>query len=102
MLQKAGLEALFGAGSLISHDARKKPHDRVEYDLRRSLAAGQDIVADGDLFEVARLDDAFIDAFEAAANDHHAVAGCQFAHALLRQRRSARRHQQAWAGITPR
>ncbi len=75
VLQKAGFEAFLGAGRLVAHDAGKQAHDRIEQRQRRGFAARQDEVAERDFLEVARVDDALVDALEATADDDRARAG---------------------------
>ena len=95
-------ETLFVARHRIAHDARQQPHDRVEQNQRRRLAAGQDIVADRNLLQGTRLDHPLVDAFEAAADDQCTRPNRQLAHLGLRQRPSARAHQQPWPRIAGR
>ena len=74
VLQKPGLEAFGIRAFHVAHDARDQPDDGVEHGDRTDLAAGEDVITDGDLFEVPRIDHPLVDAFKAAANDHGARA----------------------------
>ena len=69
VFEQAGFEALLLARLLIAHDAGQQAHDRVEQDHRRRFAARKHVVADRDFLELACLDDPFVDALEAAADD---------------------------------
>jgi len=75
---KPPFEALMQARLLVPHDARQHADNGIEQDHRRRLAAGEDIVADGDFLELARIDHPLVHAFETAADDHRAWA---FGHA---------------------
>ncbi len=64
---------------LIAHDARQDAHDRIQQDQRRRLAAGENIVADRDLLELAPVDHPLVDAFETPADDDQRLARPQVA-----------------------
>ena len=68
----------------------------------RDLAAGEHVVADRDLGEVPRFDDALVDALEPPAQDHRARTARERRHPRLRERHAARAHQQARAGVVRR
>src|SRR3954453_16384738 len=53
----------------IAHDPGQKADDGVEDDHCRELAAGKDIIADGDLLEALGRDDPLVDALETAGNE---------------------------------
>ena len=67
------------ARGFLAHDAGKQPHAGIEQHHGGDLAAGQHVIADRDLFEAARLDDALVDALEAAADDDDAGTGREIA-----------------------
>ena len=83
MFKQAGLKALGFAGHGIAHDAGQEPDDRIENDDCRSLAAGEDIIADRDFFEIPGLDQPFVHPFETSAKQDRARTGSKFAHPCL-------------------
>ena len=67
VFQQAG-DVRLGADRLgFAHDPGDQPDDGVGDDHSRDLAAGQDVVADGDLFINKSLPDSFIHTFVAPA-----------------------------------
>ena len=54
--------------------------DRLDEDHRGQLAAGEDVVADGDLAVDAVLDEALVDPFVAAGHEDEARMGGELAH----------------------
>jgi hypothetical protein len=57
----------------VAEDAREQADDGVDDDGCGELAAGEDVVADGELFVTEELADALVDAFVAAADEDDAV-----------------------------
>ena len=49
---------------VLPHDARQQAHAGVDHRDRRRLAARENEIAEADLFQLARIDDALIDPFE--------------------------------------
>ena len=76
-----------------------QPNASIEQDHRAKLAARQDIVADADGFEIARLEDALVETFEAAAQEDRSAAGGESADAGLGQRSAARGQRKHRAAI---
>src|ERR1700730_3886687 len=102
IFQQPRLEALIGARRLLAPHAGQQPHAGVEQRIGGDLASGQYEVADGNLFQAARGDDALIDALVAAADEYQPGPAGERAHAALRQRPAARCKQNARARIARR
>ena len=66
-------EAFVAAGVGVAEDAGEEADGGVEEDGRGEFAAGEDVVADGELFVAEELRDALVDAFVAAAEEDDAV-----------------------------
>src|SRR6202049_3525515 len=97
IFQQPRLEALVGARRLLAHHSGQQPHAGVEQRVGGDLTSGQYEVADGNLFQAARGDDALIDALVAAADEHQPGPAGERTHAALRQRPAARCKQKARA-----
>src|SRR5580704_6399173 len=72
IFEQALLEALLLARSVLAHHSGDEPHAGVEDRQRGDLAAREHVVADRDLDQPTRLDDPFVDALEARAEDDEA------------------------------
>src|SRR5436190_1184047 len=67
MVEQALLERLERQGLLADHDPRHQTRDRLEPGERAARAAGEHVVADGDLLRRQPLDDALVHALVPAA-----------------------------------
>src|SRR6185312_7363206 len=94
IFEKPRFEALLLSAGGRAHYPGKQPHASIEDRHRADLPARKDIVADGDGFERASLEDALVETLEAPAEQDHALAPCKLADALLRQRSAARGQRQ--------
>src|SRR3954469_19663964 len=83
IFEKPRFEALFLSAGGRAHYPGEQPYASVEDHHRAELAAGEDIVANGDGFERASAEDPFVEALEAAAEEDDALACCQLANKLL-------------------
>ncbi len=99
IFKQAVLEAFFRTRFFLAHDAGQQAHNRIEQYQRRGLAAREHVIANGDLFQIARFDQPLVDTLKAPANDRGARPSGQVADARLRQRFSAWAHEQPWAVI---
>ncbi len=70
---------------------RNEPGRRVENRQRRQLAAGQDEIADRELFNRIELGEAFVNALVMAADQDQAVELCELLGCGVRERATARR-----------
>lgn len=74
-------------GGGIAEDTGQQPGHRLDHDQDGCLAAGQDVVADGDLADVdavaVLLDDAAVDALVAGRGEHQPGLGGEFDGELL-------------------
>src|SRR5450830_1644642 len=95
VFQQAVGEAFLGGRGLLAHDARQQPDAGVEHAKRRDFPAGEHEIAERDFLQGARRDQPLVDALEAGADDHNALARGQLSCPLLREWRAARAHQQA-------
>lgn len=68
----AGAEGVLDGALLVAEDARAEPGDRVEEHHRRQLAAGEDVVPDGDLLGPGELEGPFVHAFVAPGEEDEA------------------------------
>ena len=68
-------EAFVAAGVGVAEDAGEEADGGVDDDGGGQFAAGEDVVADGELFVAEELGDALVDAFVAAADEDDAVEG---------------------------
>ena len=84
-------KGFLGQRILIPQHARYKPDRRVDQDLSRDLAAGQDIIADADLLDIMGVEDALVHPLETPADQRDALAFGKLAGAGLGQRAAARR-----------
>src|SRR3954463_5917732 len=89
IFQETLLEALLLSAGGRAHYPGEQPYASIEDDHRCELSAGEYIVPDRDGFDGARLENAFVQTLKAAAQQDHALARRQLAHAPLRQRRPA-------------
>jgi hypothetical protein len=69
IFEKPAFEALLLSAGGRAHYPGEQPNASVEEDQGSDLAAGEDIVADGDGDYGPGLEQALVDAFEAAAQD---------------------------------
>src|SRR3954470_11496236 len=90
IFQETLLEALLLSAGGRAHYPGKQAHASIEDDHRSKLAAGEDIVADRDLFERPRFEDPLVESLETPGQQDHAFTGGELAHTGLRQRRSPR------------
>jgi hypothetical protein len=67
VFEKPRFEALVHTAVGGAHYAGKQPNASIEQDHRAKLSARQDLVADGHGLDRAGLEDALVEAFEAAA-----------------------------------
>ena len=67
ILEQVAGETLLTQRLRLTDHARQQAHARVDQGDRRRLTTRQHDVAQGQLFQAARLDDSLIDSFEAAA-----------------------------------
>src|SRR5688500_947173 len=75
VLEQPLLETFVGMAVLSAKHAGDETHDGLEQRHGGDLAAGKHVVADRDLLETARLDDALVDALEPSADDDGAGSG---------------------------
>src|SRR4051794_27169625 len=101
VFEKTVLEALLLARRFLAHDARQKPHAGLDHGHSGDLAAGKNEIADRDLAEPARFDDALINGFEAAAADEDARSGGKLPRRALCEGDSARTHEKTRARVIP-
>src|SRR6476660_9114066 len=69
MLEEAVFETFLACRFGLRHDARQEPYDRIEECHGSGLSARQHEIAERDFAQGSSLDDPFIHAFEAAADD---------------------------------
>src|SRR5205823_9970414 len=74
IFQETLLEALLLSAGGRAHYPGKQAHASIEDHHAAKLAAGEDIVADRDLFERPRVEDSLIETLETATEQDHAVA----------------------------
>src|SRR5690349_11357451 len=74
IFEKPLIEAFLLSAGGRAHYPGKQAHASIKDDHRAELSAGEDIVADRDGFEGARIEDSLIESLEAAAEKDHAVA----------------------------
>src|SRR5688572_22547127 len=99
IFEKPRLEAFLLSAGGRAHYPGEQANASVEDDHRPKLAAGEDIVSDGHLFDVTRLEDALVEPFEPAAQQDDALACGQLADAALRQWTPTRRQRQLRAAV---
>src|SRR5687767_11189443 len=83
IFKKPLVEALFLSAGGGAHYPGEQSNASIEQDHRPQFAAREHIVADADGLEVARLEDALVEALEAAAQKDRARAGGKVAHPRL-------------------
>jgi hypothetical protein len=91
ILEKAVFKGLFGTARSRAHYAGKQANASVKQHDRGRFAAGQDNVANRNRFDVARLENPLVEAFETATQHDHAWPDRQLANAGLIERLAARR-----------
>ena len=69
----------------MAEDAGEQADDGVEDDGCAELAAGEDVIADGEFLVAEELADALVDAFVAAADENDAIEGGETAGGCLRE-----------------
>src|SRR3546814_8045105 len=84
------LEAVLDGGFGVVQRALLQPSDGIDHHRRGQLAAGQDVVADGNLLVDLGRQQALVDAFVAAAQQDHPRLGRQLPHPRLGQRAALR------------
>ena len=72
---KRRIEAVLHVAGFVAQHSGLQTGYRVEQRHGRDLAAGENEVAEADLVRDARVDEALVDAFIAAADQHRALAG---------------------------
>src|SRR3954451_12630692 len=73
IFQETLLEALLLSAGGRAHYPGKQAHASIEDHHRADLAAGEDIVADRDLFDGPGVEDSLIETLEPAGEHDHAV-----------------------------
>src|SRR5690348_13849968 len=84
IFEKPRLEALLLSAGGRAHYPGKQPHASIEDHHRAELSAGEDIVADGDRFERARLENSLVESLEASTQENDPHTHSKFANAILR------------------
>ena len=93
VLEQPFFEGFLGPAQRRAHYAGEQANASIENGERGRLSAGEDDVAERDLLDLrTRLEQALVEALEAAAEDGHAGARRELADALLRDQRAARCH----------
>jgi hypothetical protein len=92
IFEKPAFEALFLSAGGRAHYPGEEPNASVEEDERADLAAGEDIVADGDGHDRAGFEKALIYPFETAAEDGDSRTCGEFADEGLVEGAAARGH----------
>src|SRR4030095_5038873 len=82
IFEKPRLEAFLLSAGGRAHCPGEEANASVEDHHRAKLAAGENIVADRDRFEVTRLEDPLVEALEAPAEQDHSFARRQLADAF--------------------
>src|SRR3954447_1343529 len=80
IFQETLLEALLLSAGGRAHYPGKQAHASIEDDHRAKLSAGEDIIADGDLFDGPRLEDPLVESLETAAQQDQPIGTCQLTH----------------------
>src|SRR3989344_1698095 len=88
MLEKPVLETLFTQTLRLAEDAGHEPYARFDGQHGRDLAAGEDRVAHGDLFEPPGVEHPLVHPFEPPGQDDHTRALGPFTHPRLGQGRA--------------
>src|SRR4051794_16680699 len=83
IFEQPRFEALIVSARSRAHYAGKQANASIEQDQRADLAARQDIVADRDRLDRARVEQALVDPLEPAAQDRYARPGGKVADARL-------------------
>src|SRR5271163_3700698 len=94
IFEQAVLKTLLNTRGRLAHDARQQPDAGVKNNHRGDFAARENIIADGNLLETARFDNALVDALESSADEDNAFAGCKRLDPRLTQDRPPRAEQQ--------
>src|SRR6476661_6013913 len=90
IFEKPRLEALFLSAGGRAHYPGEQPYASIEDHHCGHLSARQHIVADRYGFDRPSVEDSLVETLEAPAQQDHAVARRQLAHAGLAERRAAR------------
>ena len=95
VFKQSGRKTLLLARRLLAHDAGQEPDAGVDQGHRADLAAGQNVIANGDFLEPAGFDQALVNPFEASAQDEHTRAYGQRLGPPMREGGPTRAHEQA-------
>src|SRR5437868_1626825 len=94
IFEKPLIEALLLSAGGRAHYPGEQSYASIEDDHRAKLAPGENIVADADRLQVARVEDPLVETLEPSGEKNDAFAGGKVAHARLGQRSAARRKGQ--------